>query len=676
MFFVQFSVALNKARAYPPGHPVLAAAMDVLVQHVNAMFQRRQLLTIGVTRSHLVVDGASSDADHQVIRDLAERLHRHQLAAMQLRPGLKSAELGDLLHGLGKESWRQGKPLGLEPVEPLIARWPHVVLEPLPLDQLELGDSSDAGLDRQAENVWRALVNAALVQTQEGPGSGGKPAAPGKPVRARDLLKAIKARKKDKTYNRQVLDMVVDAGEQVGRLEPSSAVRQELDKLFAGLDRKTLQNMMKVGASAEERTRLVRRGARSLPVNTVLDMLTATAKLADRNLSHSLLGLLGKLARHVDTARGPVVVGAEDVLRDSVRQLVSEWDEEDPGAHSHRDLLALLSRPGSAGRSGISGKAEAGSLGVAQMGLELGVDSPEVQSALLEVRSQAGLNDLLELVDRGAQAGLAVDSVWRVIGDQKFLERLLLDDAQDVVPVERVLDHLGADALDMLLEALEAAESASRRRWLLRRIQDFGDITGPRIVARLPGKPWYVQRNLLNLLSTVRSVPAHFSPEEYLQHEDARVRREAFKLLFANAERRSDAVMKAAGDQDTGIVRLALSAALESCPEEFTPRLLEYLAGRYRDHDIRVLAIRLLGKRPSNGGREWLIRRVASSRGWGPFRRFRLEPKSPEVLAVLVVLNQTYADQDDAAAVLRMAEASKDPDLRAASRGVLPRTVG
>ena len=674
LFFVQFSVALNKARAYPPGHPVLAAAMDVLVQHLNAMFQRRQLLTIGVSRGHLVVDGAASDDDHTVIKELAERLHRHQLAAVQLRPGLKSAELSDLLHGLGVESWRQGKPLGLEPLEQLSARWPHVALEPIPLDQLELGDSSETTLNRQAEQVWRGLVNTALLLAQEGSGGSGSP----KPVTAREVVKAIKARKrkKDKHYNRQVLDLVMEAGEQAGRLDQSSPVRREVDQLFAGLDSKTLHNMMKVGASAEERTQIVRRGARSLPVNTVLDMLDATAKLADRNLSHSLLALLGKLARHGDAARGPVVVGAEDVLRDSVRQLVSEWDEEDPGAQSHRDLLALLARPGSAGRSGISGKAEAGSLQVAQMGLELGVHSPEVQTALLEVRSQSGLTDLLELVDRGTQAGLSVDNVWRVLCDPAFLGRLLLDDAQDVVPVERVLDHMGADALDLLLEALEGAESASRRRWLLRRIQDFGDITAPRIVARLPGKPWYVQRNLLNLLGAVRSVPAQFRPDDYLQHEDARVRREAYKLLFANAEWRADAMVKAAGDQDSGIVRLALSAALENCPVELTPRVLDYLGSRYRDHDIRVLAIRLLGKRPSTGGREWLIRRVASSRGWGPFRRFRLEPKSPEVLAALVVLNQTYADQADAAAVLRMADASKDPDLRAASRGVLPRTVG
>jgi hypothetical protein len=310
------------------------------------------------------------------------------------------------------------------------------------------------------------------------------------------------------------------------------------------------------------------------------------------------------------------------------------------------------------------------------MGLELGVDSPEVQQALLDVRKQSPLTDLIELIDLGTQAGLQVDALWKVIGDPRHLGALLLQEDQDVVPVERVLDHMGANALSPLLDALERAESASRRRWLLRRIQEFGDAAGPRIVARLPGKPWYVQRNLLNLLGTVKAMPEEFSPEVYAQHEDARVRREAYKLLFSQPQWRADAVVRAAGDGDPGIVRLALSAGLEQCPPELTPRLLEYLSGRYRDQDIRLMALRLLGKRPSAGGREWLIRRVASRRGWGPFRRFRLEPKSVEVLAALVVLHQTYADHSDAGAVLRMAESGKDAETRAAARGVMPRAAG
>ncbi len=676
LFFVQFSVALNKSRAYPSGHPVLAAAVDVVLQNIAALFQRRPMLTIGVSRSQLFVDGAASDEEHPVLRDLAERLHRHQLAAIQMRPGIGGEEIADLFQGLAAESWRQGRPLGLEPMDQLVARWPHVSLEPLPLDQLELGDEQTSPSERQAERVWKGLVHSALLTAQEASESAG-PAAPGRDVRGRDVARAIRARQGDQAFNRQVVGWMKEMGEKVGDLDADSPIRRQVDELFSELDQPALQQMLAAGASPEERTELLYRGARNLPVRTVMDLVNATATLSEKSMSHSLLQLLGKLADHVDSTRGPIVVGAEDVLRDSVRQLVTEWDEEDPSAQSHRDLLRLLSRPSGGARAGVSGKAEAGSLRVVHMALELHVDAPEVQQALLQVREDIGLGGVLELIERGTFAGLAVDQLWRLLSDPVYLGARLLDDSQDVLQVERVLAHLGAAALPPLLEALEQAESASRRRWLLRRIQEFGDAIGPHIAERLPGKPWFVQRNLLSLLGTVGVLPAGFRAEAYIGHEDGRVRREAYKLLFGSAEHRPGAIVRAAADPEPSIVRLALSAALEDPPPELGPRLLENLrSGRYREVDIRLLGIRVLTKRPTTAGREWLLSRVATKRGWGPFRRLRLEPKSAEFLAALVVLNQQFGQHAEVAAVLRLAESSKDPDTRAASRGVAPKDQG
>ena len=689
LFFVQFSVALNKSRAYPAGHPVLAAAIDVLIQNLNALFQRRAMLTIGVSRGQLFVDGAGSEDDHPVLKDLSVRLHRHQLAAVQLRPGLKSGELAELLQALAAETWRQGKPLGLEPLDTLLGRWPNVSLEPIPLDQLELGDGSGSQSDRQAEKLWQGLAHAALLTAQEsagastesgtvGDGSGRSgEAAPlkGSVATGSEVAKAIKGRKRDKAYNRQVLEWVMKVNDKMGDVAPGSTVHHAVGELFSGLNKKELKNLLDMGSQPEERAELLKRGARNLPVKTVLDLVDAAASLNEKTMSVSLLRLLGKLADHVDTARGPIVVGAEDVLRDSVRQLVGEWDEHDPTAHSHRDLLELLSRRGVAGRGGASGKSEAGSLRVFQMALELGVNTPESHAALLDVRDEVGLAGMLDLVERGTFASLGVDVIWRTISDAKYLGERLLDESQDVTQVERVLTHMGTNGLDPLLEALEHAESATRRRWLLRRLEQYGPLLGPRIAARLPGKPWFVQRNLLGLLATLPSLPGAFHPDEYTSHDDGRVRREAYKLLFANPEWRPAAIVRAAGDSDMGIVRLALSAALEEFPPDLPPRLLENLSQRYKDQDIRLLAIRLLGKRPTTGGREWLLSRVAQKRGWGPFRRVRMEPKTPEMLGALVVLAQQFGQHPEVQGVLRLAEAGRDPEIRAASRGVAPKGI-
>lgn len=688
LFFVQFSVALNKSRAYPAGHPVLAAAIDVLIQNLNVLFQRRVMLTIGVSRGRLFVDGVGSDDDHPVLKDLSVRLHRHQLAAIQLRPGLKGGEFSELLHALAAETWRQGKPLGLEPLDTLLGRWPNVSLEPLPLDQLELGDGTGSPAERQAEKVWQGLAHAALLTAQESAGAGepgtdrereggAGEAAPlqGTVASGFEIAKAIKSRKRDKAYNRQVLDWVMKVNDKMGDVVPGSTVHHAVGELFSGLNKKELRNLLSMGSQPEERPEILKRGARNLPVKTVLDLLDAAAGLSEKTMSVSLLRLLGKLADHVDSSKGPIVIGAEDVLRDSVRQLVGEWDEQDPTAHSHRDLLELLSRRGVAGRGGASGKSEAESLRVFQMALELGVSTPESQAALLEVRQEIGLAGMLDLVERGTFASLGVDVVLQSISDPKYLGARLLDESQDVTQVERVLAHMGPDGVDPMLEALEHAESATRRRWLLRRLEQFGPLLGPRIAARLPGKPWFVQRNLLGLLATLPELPESFHPEEYTSHDDGRVRREAFKLLFANPEWRPAAIVRAAGDTDMSIVRLALSAALEQFPQDLPPRLLDHLSQRYKDQDIRLLAIRLLGKRPTTGGREWLMSRVAQKRGWGPFRRLRMEPKTPEMLGALVVLAQQFGQHPDVGEIMRLAQAGRDAEIRAASRGVAPKGI-
>ena len=275
LFFIQFSVALNKSRAYPAGHPVLSAAIDLLVQNLNALFQRRTMLTIGISRGQLYVDGVASDDEHPVHKDLSVRLHRHQLAAIQLRPGLKGSELAELLQALASETWRQGKPLGLEPLDTLLGRWPHVALEPIPLDQLELGDGAASPSEKQAEKLWQGLAHAALLTAQESAGQGGTAVEGGEagdggdggggvsgesaPLKGpipsgAEVAKAIKKHRRDKAYNRHVLDWVMKVNDKMGDVVPGSTVHDAVSELFSGLDRPALKNLLEMGSTREERT--------------------------------------------------------------------------------------------------------------------------------------------------------------------------------------------------------------------------------------------------------------------------------------------------------------------------------------------------------------------------------------------------------------------------------------
>jgi hypothetical protein len=665
LFLVQFAVALNKSRAYPPSHPILVAAVDLLVQHLGVLLKARSQLTIGVTRHQVIIDGVASEDHHPILRDLAERLHHHQVAALQVRPGITADEVADLLGALAAETWRQGRPLSLEPLDTLAGRWPHATVEALPLDQLELGDGDSAAVDREADQLWRGLAQAALLTANEAAGG----AAEGRPDGAQ-VAKAMRSRRGDAQYGRQVVDWLMEVGDKFEKLDEDSPARQAITRMFGELDRETLTNLMQLGATREQRRRLVHRGARTLPVKAVLDLLDAAATTSDKSLSQSFLRLLGKLADHVDPSRGPVVVGAESVLRDSVRQLVGEWDDPDPTAHSHRELLDLLSEPGARSPGTLSGRVESGSLRVIQMALELGVRTPEVELAALDVCRSTPLAEVLALLDAGRDAGLDVTVLWAAVGRPEYFSGRLLDESEEHALLERVLDHLGDDGIDPMLEALELADSASRRRWLITRLEAFGATISPRLVPRLAGKPWYIQRNLLVLLGTL-GLPPGFDPEPFTHHEDLRVRREAYKLLFAGTGQRASAILRAAADPDPAIARLALAAAAEQCPPDLPVKLVEYLRGAYRDPDLRVAAIRLLGKRPSPVVRDWLLHQVVVESGLAWFRRARLREKSADLLAALGVIAASYAQHPRAETALRLARASRDPDIRAVARAVV-----
>ena len=664
LFFVQFSVSLNKSRSYPPGHPVLAAAMEILSGHLGMILQRRNHLTIGVTRTQLLIDGVPAEENHPVLRDLAERLHHHQLAAIQLRPGIPIDELSDLVGALAAETWRQGKPLGLEALEVQLGRWPHIALEPIPLDQLELGD--DTGVNRQADQIWQGLVNVAMLFAQE---AGAAPA--GRTATASsgaDIAKAIRTRRGDVGYDRAVVDWMLQMGEQLGEVEEGSPLHQKVAELFGGLDQQTLENVLELGASPEQRRRLLLRGSRTLPVQAVLDLLQAAASTLERNPSHSLMRILGKLASHVETGRGPVVIGAEDVLRDSVRQLVGDWDLEDPSTHQHRDLLELLAKPGTYTGGGARGKTTSNALRLVQMGLELGVSTPGIEAAVTELAGSTDFASLLAMHDQAEAAGLDPAPLWQAIVRPVFLRDAMLDDKSDVGRLERILERIGTDAVHPLLDALEIAGSTSRRRWLLTRLEVFGEGIGTLLVARLPGKPWYVVRNLLVLLAGLPRLPEGFSAEEQTAHEDSRVRREAYKLMFAMPAGRSAAIMKAVADADEQIVRLALTAATDTCPPELPPKLLDLVRERIRDPQDRAMVIRLLGKRPTPRIRDWLLAQVVTRRGFAWWQRPRLLAKSPEMLAALTVLSTQFARHPDVARAVDLARQSKDPDIRAALR--------
>ena len=167
-FLIELSIALHKHALYPPDHPSLDPAAGAVVDRADLLLADRTTLALGVARNQLVIEGVATDPKHPVLRELADRLHRHHLGAVTFSRGVGVAEVRDALRTLAMEADRTGQPLGLGPLEAL-RRWEHLRLHPLTYERLELVDEAPApdvatGTTRnRAAQLWVGLARAALA---------------------------------------------------------------------------------------------------------------------------------------------------------------------------------------------------------------------------------------------------------------------------------------------------------------------------------------------------------------------------------------------------------------------------------------------------------------------------------------------------------------------------------
>lgn len=662
VFLVQFSIALHKHATYPPGHPSLATALDAVLDRLADLLRDRELLSIGISRQQLLIEGVATDPDNPVLRELAQRLHRQQLGALRLMVGIEAEELSEVLSILGPEPLAGAKPLGLRPAEEL-NRHPHVRMVPMAFDQLAIADEAAPPLlEGRGQELWLSLAAAALIGTGDGSDETLDPAV---------VAREINRRPQNATYDRVIVTYLLELGRELKVAEGATAakLRNRVAVLLGELKPEVLNRLLETGADLSQRRQLLLDTAPMLPVRAVLDLLRAASSASEQNISHSLLRILGKLAQNVET-EGPIKIRAETALRDVVTQLVSGWTLADPNPSGYTAVLERLSRAGQGGAERPDQDDPGEGLRVVQLSLEVGFVGDAMWHAMDEMIERLQTTSMIELLDRPPANASAevIESCWNHLATPHCVRRLLLHEQQDPQGIDRLLTRMGMAAAEPMLEALEVADSRAVRRRLLTRLSALGLAIGPLVVPRLASAPWFVQRNMLALLGTMPELPPDFSPVTYGDHADARVRREAIKLMIRHTDLREDGIGRALADEDDQVLRMGLSAVSEACPPSAVSRLMTLLNDRERDPEVRALGIRALTGLRTASVRVWLLKHAVTKAGW--FRRARLAPRTPELLAVLMVLAARWREDPAAIPVLRLAEASADPEVRAAARGV------
>lgn len=636
-FLIEFSISLHKHAMYPGGHPTLAPAAESVARRLDGLLAERGSLSLGVARDQLIIEGVATDPKNPVLKDLADRLHRHHLGAVSFHRGVSPAEIEEALKIVASDADRGGDPIGLRPVA-LIPTWKHLQLFPLTFDRLELVGGPDApegadggqvtggrgallwvGLARAAlaseevtsenrpkePNAFRpqaeatpplsdAEIDAALGQVQpaEIEVAGVEPAA---------VAKAIENHERGTAYDQVIVGYMLQSAELLKQGGAGAiALKKKMSKLITSLNDETRTRLLEMGGDTRQRNKFVLDATQGMSVDAVVDLVKA-ASGTGAPISNSMLRMLRKLGQHAE--RGPASrrTIAESDLRDQVAELIQGWELADPNPDGYAAALQKMSMSAPTLLTAEETQYAPEPDRIVQMALETGSIGEPLERAIVDIVSSGRIPDLLALLESAPSQNPATEKVRARVEDPAMLRAALSAQPVDFNLVDQIALALKYRAAEPMLDMLIDSDSRTVRRALIDRLIRMPDAVRPHLASRLADERWYVQRNMLFIAADLPGTPLAVDAGPYRSHPDWRVRREALRVLFRHTEDRTRAICTALADEDERVKRLALNAIVEGgCPEPAVPMLISLASNDELESELRVGAIKALA---TKGGR-------------------------------------------------------------------------
>lgn len=678
-FLIQFSIALHRYAMYPGGHPSLAPTVEAALERLGNLLHERDTLSLGVARNQLVIEGVATEPTNPVLRELAGRLHRHHLGAVTFARGITYSEIHEMLEVIAVEADRTGEPVGLNP-RYRIGAWPHLRLYPLTYDRLELVDERDAappseeaesrGARTRAAQLWVGLARAALASEQAAqsatPSDAGASGAAEAAMRdPKAVARAIDQHRRDAAYDQVIVGYMLQIADELkgGATPESGALKRRVSQLVSTLEDGTLQRLLEMGGDRGQQRRFLLSAAEGMTVDAVLELVRAASASQGQTISDSMLRMLQKLAHHAEAGSGQRRVLADRSVRDQISALVRGWSLNDPNPDEYRQALQAIAMSNPVFAVAPERQYLPEPQRLVEMALEVGVMGDAVERAADALIDAGRLPWLLDTLS-AAHSGGVTDALWRRVATPARVSELLRADPIDTGMLDVLVRRLGVEAADPMLDVLTGSESTQTRRAILARLAALGPGVGPYLVRRLTDDRWFVQRNMLALLGELEELPEGFSAIPFAEHPEARVRREALRLLLRGVETRERAICLGLADPDERAVRLALTACGQGCPERAVP-LVVSCATRGTNVDQRVTAIRLLAAIRQPIALEALLTVAAPRKTW---LGVRPPPKSREYLAALGAL-QGWGNDARARNALAVAARARDAEIAAAAVG-------
>jgi hypothetical protein len=670
-FLLELSITLNKHAIYPNKHPLLDLAIYGVANRLALLFdERRESLSIGVARRQLIIEGVATDPHNPVLKELAQRLHKHHVGALKFVRGIGREELAEALAALALDPIRTEKPIGHD-LDRVGSLWEHVRFFPLTYDRLQLIEDDRSGEPARpdqmgagrATQLWIGLARAALVSDTSAGSAQREEADDNAALEPATVARAIDEHQREEAYDQVIVGYLLQIGEELRTADGAEAagLQRRVSRLVGSLKESTLGKLLEMGGDKAQRRKFLLDASQGITVEAVIDLVKAASAAEGQTVSHSMLRMLSKLAHH-PSAGGPAR-RTDPVVRDVMRRLVDDWSLDDPNPEAYRKVLESMSSSRSGGEpTATAVPTECEPERMVQIAIEVGAMGPQVHAAMSALCKSGRAEILLDLVERAPDADAGAP-VWEFLLGERILDNLLSQQRVDIRLVGRFARRIGIPAASSLVAATNAYEDAKIRVQFYELLESLGDGVGPSVSDGIAEASPVVQRELIALLGRLGVMPTNFSAKDHLLNPEPLVRREALRLLLRDPSARDDAVMAALSDADDRVVFVGLTAAQGKCPPKAVDLIKRRVDRAELDSQLRTMGIRVVAQQRTAEILTWLLGYVISETRWA--RRPKLRASTPEMLAALSMIVSMWGDEPAAAAAIALADQSKDAEVRA-----------
>lgn len=632
---------------YPPGHPQIEAAVQKLSASFIALCQDSTRLQLAVTRDGLLLDDDYLDRDNRAVKNVAAMLFERGIGVLEVQRAPELGELHALLSLLvmkREEVFSQG---GIEQL------WHEAGISSLQIKAIRYDRFSGTELERldkdlaeETDNLWERFTRL-LVKSELGLGDVEQGAFAPELLAARlnahffhrsgvgSGLSAATLR----TFSSLVQQSFnATAGAGLGGDGSGTAAAGEGGDQDAGAERPDQKADLRAFITALDPE--LRR--------QILNGFCETAQL-DADVSQELFRFLGSTLLQETYATAEQYAAAPPLLQELLRTLLPHLTKSFQAAGDDDEVRAkmqtLLQEHACEAYmpdgyiQGLVDALQSGS--VKQLApdelqpllqtltphfidsrssdliLQLVFSDPTGATAQELIRNLADMcGHFLELGDYAhvlkvlsQAADPRLPPQLRLAMRDAFCRREFLDEILSGLTiwgkpkydeVALLIQVLGRAFIEPLLDRMAEEENMSLRRFMMDRVQSFGEVARPHLLARLSDQRWYVLRNILIMLRSVATSDDAELLRPLLRNSNQRVRQESLRLLLYLGDPVAQRQLLRDIDSTDRETQLnAISMADRTSPPEMAHKLLTLLtAGGFSavECELKSAAIQALGE--------------------------------------------------------------------------------